>query len=315
MSNKTSMWDLKNKEEYKFEYLEKYFSEKISEKYNFGLSQDKYSGFELSLFKKGNILISQVKVKFNIYKYSIQNDKGETISNMLIMFEKNEQTGFIIEKTAGGALAFLRKLCGIDAGDKEVITAHNYGEAFFDDTLFYWIISNIYTGDSNKSIELKDGSKQINIKSLDGIKGKTPGVFNKVSVEGSDVVNMLTTLSILLESESLTDVNLKFLYANHESIKIDIHINNILKKFLSIDVYEDSYRGDFRNNKFAKSAIIKDGDNLPLRALLLLMIHLEFLPNIKALFNLETLGIDDIKKDLTDKIVEDVTERMKNLKK
>lgn len=139
---------------------------------------------------------------------------------------------------------------------------------------------------------------------MGGLKGKTEGILNRVSTQGNDVINMLTTLSFLLESDQLTEVQLSVSYKEHKNINIKVHLNNISEKFLSIEVREQEYLGKLRD---------ESGNNdKKLSSLILLMTHLDFVPTLSSVC--KTAGVVDVKKDLTESIIDDVSLRINHLK-
>lgn len=121
---------------------------------------------------------------------------------------------------------------------------------------------------------------KIILDSLDGIRGKTSGTLNSVSTQGNDVINMLSTLSFLLESSMLSDITVAFSFNRNDNISTVVHTNNSQSGItqLSIDVSEKKYSGYLRKkaNGFSNS----DLDFKKLRAKILLIVHLEVIPII-----------------------------------
>ena len=224
------------------------------------------------------------------------------------MFEFDSKLGFIVDKAGyANALAFLRELSG--TSKNKTIVCENYDDSIKNGSLFLWMISKIYHNESNVNYDYNGEKKTIDLNSLDGLKGNTRTGLNNVSTQGSDVINMLTTLAFLLESERLTEVGLNISFETHESLQLEIRTHN---QFISLDVKAEDYKGSLYNNDLC----IKDGKvNLAiLRGVILLTVHLSLIPMLSSLYKSETAGAN-IKTELITDIRKDMTDRMRALNK
>lgn len=301
---RTTLWYLDDKEK-SYESIKETFESK-----QFNLNADTYPDFKLELITDSQVLhISNFDISYCLYNYSILTPSYERISNILILFKKGTKIGFIVEKGSYSmALTFLRALCGYTQNEKNVIIPEEYHASFLNGDMFFWIISKIYHDDSDISYTTEDGSKKnFSLDSLDGLKGMQKATLNKVSTQGSDVINMLTTLAFLIESERLTEVSLDTTYDIHDNIKFIIHNH---RKIISLDVDTKSYVGDFSDKDDVKlNGKIND---FKLRALLLLVGHLGFIPMLQSLYQLDA-GNLEVKKDLIIEITEDISNRINEL--
>lgn len=303
--SKTTLWYLSDSSK-TFESLKEQFVE-----HNFSLDEEAYPDFKQELvLNSEKIAISNFEVEFCLYNYSILSATGERISNILILFKKDDKVGFIVEKNSyPGALKLLRALCGYEDKDKNVIISGDYENSFINGKVFFWIISKIYKDDSEISYVIDGTEKKISLDSLDGLKGNAKVTLNNVSTQGSDVINMLTTLAFLIESEKLTEVALVATYDVHKNIKFIIHLHS---RIISIDVDTNNYIGNYKDLEICKT----DGtiDDFKLRAMLLIAGHLGFIPTLQSLYILDASDVE-VKKSLVIDITEDISKRIEELQK
>lgn len=299
MSTKSTLWYL-NDNNLKYETVIKRLNEK-----KFSLNPEHYPDFSLVNKMQDQILdLSGSEIRYNLFDYSIASTTGKRIHNQLIVFDQNDQIGFIVDKSKIG-LHFIRALLGYDSSQKGVVIPAKRDDSFFDGRLFFWIISRIYYDESqidfdsdDKNSSLEDAS--ISFSSLDAVKGKTVASLNTVSTEGSDVIKMLTTLSFLLESDRLTEVSLAMTYKKHRNLKVELRSGSDLVG-VGVDLY--SYDGPYREEKI---------DDPVLRCELLLLTHLDLLPTIQILFKNDSAD-EDIKRDLAVDIVANMKRRLNKL--
>jgi hypothetical protein len=310
---RTTNWIFKNSKK-SFEEWNTFFKQKIQND-NFNLPTEDYPDFKMKLILENYHLdLIGKSITFSSFTWSVLQN-GKRLTYLLIIYKEAENIGIIIEKVTG-ALTFLRLISEFDETSRNDIINREYDDSVFNSELFFWIISKIYNDDSNINFRLDDDKEDgieytIDLNSLDGLKGRTSGILNKVSTEGSDVINMLTTLSFLLESNQLTEVQLGVTYGAHNNFQIIIHLNSAIKKLLSIDVKEKEYFGEFL--KVDTLNDVQTTDKLKLRSALLLMVHLDFFPTLISVFKSDSASTDT-RKDLTESIIEDVSSRLDTLK-
>lgn len=101
---------------------------------------------------------------------------------------------------------------------------------------------------------------ELQLESIKGFRGDTEDLQTKVSAAGESVMNIISTLSFLLESRRLNQIKLESSYAEHENITLILNNDTV-----SIDF--NSYQGSFEQE--ANDSII---------AKLYLLVYLEILP-------------------------------------
>lgn len=270
--SKTTLWYV-NDEKKTFSDFNTILNKKI--KNGFHSQFNDYPGFQMEeLVRDDTLVLDSIKVLYCLYECSVTNSSGDLIHFLIIIFETNGRIGFIIEKTSG-ALKLLRLLFDYGPADKLVITQENYPSSSDVEKIFLLIIYKIYSKSGTITKSYKKKNLKIILDSLDGIKGKTSGTLNSVSTQGNDVINMLSTLSFLLESSMLSDITVAFSFNRNDNISTVVHTNNSQSGItqLSIDVSEKKYSGYLR--KSANGFLGSDLDFKKLRAKILLIVHLE----------------------------------------
>lgn len=275
--SKTTLWYV-NDEKKSFSYFNNILNKKI--KNGFSSKFNTYPGFQMKeLVHDDTLVLDSLSVLYCLYECSVTNSSGDLIRFLIIVFETNGKIGFVIEKTSG-ALKLLRLLFDYGPADKLVITQENYPSSSDIEKIFLLIIYKIYIQAGTVSKSYQNKELKIILDSLDGIRGKTSGTLNSVSTQGNDVINMLSTLSFLLESSMLSDITVAFSFNRNDNISTVVHTNNSQSGItqLSIDVSEKKYSGYLRKkaNGFSNS----DLDFKKLRAKILLIVHLEVIPII-----------------------------------
>ena len=302
----TTLWFIHD-EKKTFEKLTNSLSSK-----QYFVQSDSYPDFEIKcILQTQNMTISDQNIVFNVYQYSFSGPRNSNVrmKGTLIVFKLNGQIGLIVDKAGyPNALSFLRELCSYTEKDKKTVVCEEYDDPIKDGKLFLWMISKIYHKESKIDYEVEDEEKTIELNSLDGVKGHTRTGLNNVSTQGSDVINMLTTLAFLLESERLTVVGLNISFENHQNIQLEINTHS---KLISLDIKPDDYMGAFKQNDIC----MKDGkiDLTILRAMILLVVHLSLIPTLYSLYKSDSAGTN-VKSELISDITDDITERIEALK-
>ncbi|MCH5358522.1 hypothetical protein [Limosilactobacillus reuteri] len=279
-------------------------------------NSDYYPGFEIEKILNSQNSLESVginsDIKFNVYEYSYsfsgQHSSSSRLTGTLILFEFNNKLGFIVDKAGyNNALSFLREL--YKSNKKKTIVPAKYDDSIMNGSLFLWMISKIYNNDSTINYDIGEEKKTITLNSLDGVKGKSRTGLNNVSTQGSDVINMLTTLAFLLESERLTEVGLNISFDTHDSLQLEIKTHN---RIISLDVKPEEYMGPLTNNELCQT---NGKVNLViLRSIILLTVHLSLIPMLYSLYKADIAGTN-VKDDLVSEISADMANRLQRLKK
>lgn len=165
-------------------------------------------------------------VKYNLYTFSVEqipvgverDDDSVTQKNgFIIPYEINGKVKYIINRNSG-TLTLIRKML-FYTGRGEVVKSN----LSFTADKFIWLINKVYNGENL----LEGGSDYLDnlyINSIRGFKGDTEDSLTTISAEGESVMNIISTLSFLIESKNLNQINIDLEYRTHTNI--DITLNN-----------------------------------------------------------------------------------------
>lgn len=128
---------------------------------------------------------------------------------------------YIVTRNSG-AKTMLRKLLGY-SGKGEITRS----PLSFNGDMFVWLINKIYTSD-NMLISESEDLHDLSIDSVRGIKGDTEDYLTKVSAVGESVINIISTLSFLLESQNLNQIKLDIGYGDYSNIDLSLSNKNIV---------------------------------------------------------------------------------------
>lgn len=204
-------------------------------------------------------------ITYNYYTFSVDQipSGAETIDDG--MYRKN---GFVIVYLDSGkvryiisrntyAQTFLRKMLFYTGKGEIVASALN-----FTGDIFVWLISKVYEKDNIFSSE-NEALGDLTIDSIKGFKGDTEDFLAKVSVSGESVMNIISTLSFLVESRNLNQITIALSYLKHSNIEISLNNRNTL------GFNDEEYLGELMQKKHEE-----------LVALCLLLLYTEILPII-----------------------------------
>lgn len=227
-------------------------------------------------FKKETFGSNQINFNFyNISYYRTSNiDNTSTEDNFwIILYTLNQKKYLIINKNSG-ALTLLRKIFGFKGRNEIAQVPHG-----IDSRIIIWLISMVY----NSSADYTNSDKILSIDSINGFKGNTEDLLNTVSADGSGIMNILSTLSFLLESSSLRQIRLTLSFGEHKNLELKIDVNN------TIESNEDKYRGIFLIDEESTTDSVIYNQYL--------LIYNEIIPLIRQWFNESQ---DDEEENLTE---------------
>lgn len=128
--------------------------------------------------------------------------------------------------------------------------------------LFVWLISKVYKGE-NIIESNSDTLADISIDAVRGFKGNTEDLRTKVSASGETVMNIISSLSFLVESQRLNQITLDIAYREHANIEVS------LSNRFTVATSIDRYIGELsKNNSYETLATV------------LLLLYNEILPII-----------------------------------
>lgn len=218
------------------------------------------------LFQITQICDDELKIDDDsIYKYSVfkfkyerlinpnnpnqdRNIRIRTLESYILIYEENEIIHFCINRTGKSALSILRKFNNIDSGEKEIIVAKDYNTSIdFINWLFY----------GNNILNIPDEETKLIINKITGFKGNVTSqeaIASQISGKGNEVMNALSTLAFMFETEEITYVQLKINYMDDHDFEFGLFLNGTLE--FDIDKYEGSLFFGNDITKYAKVLIL-----------------------------------------------------------
>ena len=173
------------------------------------------------------------EIKYNSYKISVDyfqpniDINSEYISKKvwLIVYEVNKKINYIIDRNSDARIIIRRLMSYTGKGEIE----ENNIEFKSDE--FVWLISKVYNQD-NFFEGSNDFLGNLYLNNIKGFKGGTEDFLTKISTEGESVMNIISTLSFLIESKNLNQIDIDFDYKEHTRISVRLNSN---KKGMTVD--------------------------------------------------------------------------------
>lgn len=212
-----------------------------------------------------NFEIREKKYSFNYisYKYD-QFNKGDVQplkkQGFIITYTDGNDVFFIIDQNSS-AQKILRKLLSY-TGRNELVKEV---PAFTSD-FFIWLIKRVFTS-KNKIDAVDEHGNILSLEAIKGFRGNTEDLQNKITASGESVMNLISTLSFLLESKQLDQVKIDIAYPPHENISLKIQ-----QGILEVDT--PSYHGPFETDEQCLKI-----------SKLYLLVYLEIIPLLKQEYN------------------------------
>lgn len=197
-----------------------------------------------------DIVLNGRTVTYNYYTYSVDQIPGGTEdledgtytkTGFLIPYSSNGKIRYIISRNSY-AQTYLRKML-FYTGRGEIV---NNSVGFTGD-IFVWLISKVYSSENQIQSE-SDALVDLSIDSIKGFKGNTEDFLAKVSMSGESVMNIISALSFLIESQNLNQITVDLSYRGHTNIEISLNNKN------TIGFAEDKYLGEL--NQSSREEII-----------------------------------------------------------
>lgn len=204
-------------------------------------------------------------IEYNFYKFSVDFVPGGMLEDDDMIMHR---TGFVIPYLSAGKIRYiidrnsdaqtlLRKMLRY-TGKGEVVRTP---VRVFGD-LFVWLISKVYKGE-NIIESNSDTLADISIDAVRGFKGNTEDLRTKVSASGETVMNIISSLSFLVESQRLNQITLDIAYREHANIEVSLSNRSTVATSI------DRYIGELsKNNSYETLATV------------LLLLYNEILPII-----------------------------------
>lgn len=176
------------------------------------------------------ITLNGRNVSYNMIRYGfdqvtrdgtqpVDDTKAEK-SGFIIAYKTESSLNYIIDQNSS-AQRMLRRLLSYNG--KNELERNMFK---LDDDFFIWLINRMYT--ENRVIEAgSDGAMQYELKLIRSIKGSADDLQTTVSAYGESVMNLLSTLSFLLESDSLKKIQIDLRYTGHENISLVLQSGSV----------------------------------------------------------------------------------------
>lgn len=224
-----------------------------------------YADWEIN--KKFNdnpkIMLNNREISYNLIKYSYNQissgnqpieDRTIPKNGFIVIYSNGVGISYIISRNSD-AMKLLRKM--LKYSGRNEISKNSFD---IESDFFVWLISKVYTGKNIIETE-SETLGNISLDTIKGFKGDTEDLLNKVSATGESVINIISTLSFLLESKNLNQIKLNLEYRNHENIELVLTNNGTVTTAL------ERYQGEY-----------EEFDEDELLAKLYLLIYIEILP-------------------------------------
>lgn len=209
---------------------------------------DPYTGEDLNyeivkVFDDNQILdISGSSITYNYIKYSydtvitqqednpIAAERLKTTYGALVIYSDGARTQYLVDKARGSnALRILRVINNAD--QNKIIEAQPFK---FEEDFFIWLISRFM----NESSVL-DEEKSLRLNRIIGFRGERGERQAILSGSGNEVMNLLSSLSFLIEMDTMTEISTRLEYGN-DTIEIQFY-----SKKSQLDINLVSYVGDY----------------------------------------------------------------------
>lgn len=237
---------------------------------NTELSKSIYSNVSIiKHFEHNNYFeINSKKYQFNYISFSYDkyiNDNDITIvtekainnEGFLIIYSDGIDTSFIINKHTG-ALTVLRLLLGY-TGKNEIMS----DKVEISSDMIIFLISKLYNNEFSYSFMDHDGHvTNLSIDSIIGFRGHTNDTLSTVSAKGDSLMNILSTLSFVLESKLLNQIKLRLTVDDHENIELKISTNGTIDT--DIKTYSGPFKADDQTIRSCKLYIYLYTEILPI---------------------------------------------------
>ena len=238
-----------------------------------------YANLEANKILENNqtLRANQKEITFNVINYAYNQISSETEGNIqpiedrttqksgfVIVYSDQVRVQYIISRNSD-AQHTLRFLLGY-SGKREI----ERNQIDFKSDFFIWLITLIFEG--NNELESENSDKVLSIDDLNGFKGLTEGPLNSVSADGDTVMNILSTLSFLLETQRMKQVKISLKYGEHDKIELVLGSN-------SISTIAKNYSGIFEDDQVVDGMLRTESEQL-IQAKIYLLCYLEILPRM-----------------------------------
>lgn len=213
-------------------------------------------------------------------------------SRLVLYKDKHSEEIYGIFDKNSGAKHLLRQIINPNKNNSVVSIGTDIGS-----NIIIWIIKTIYeNGDSN--------SDNISLNYVTGFKGSTTDNVNTVNIRGDGTLNLLSSLSFLLESNKLNNVTVDLSYGDDNPIiQLDLSTNTVSLKH---------YKGIYSKEEYTNY------NDAHLFAVKMLFVYIVVIPDLVQSFENYKVDLDvdgrTIYLSFIDKIKKDINLRISQKK-
>lgn len=203
-----------------------------------------------------------------------------SITDLYIFVLTNESiTQFIINKSSndGTGKTLLRNLLDYDGRNELELNNINL---LLDEDFYLWLFHTV--------LNRRDSEDEIVIESIEGYRGGNSNSLAHVTGIGSEVLNLLSTLTFIFESERINRVKVIIKHKSHK-FSIDLYQNGNLK--ISFSEYEGNYDELARYESMAN--IIFD-------------VMLIVLPKLSSVYNNDDWDLSEFKENIGKEVIKKI---------
>lgn len=286
-------------------------TEEIIDRYKEGTLEDKkpkslsYINWEISKeFEEHKTFeISSQTLDYNVIKFKFQKKSPgiEDLSNhegFIIVYLIDNKLYYISSRNSD-AKTITRRLLGYTGKEEIIEYTHK-----IENDLIFWMIHKVYT--QNNILDIDGDNKKLSIDGIKAFKGNSQDLLTTVTADGESVMNIISTMSFLLERGKIDSIVIEASYIDHDSIEVVLGTNN----YPSINI--ESYIGKYDNDEY------KDQREW----LLYILLFIELLTNITQVYMDELDSgtwyenkYEEFLKDVADDLMTEVKLKIKDLDK
>lgn len=213
-----------------------------------------YSNWEIckEFENSATINLNSREIQYNLIRYEYDQvspgsqpieDRTVKKDGFIIVYATSGTVNYIINRNTD-AMKLLRKMLNYSGKNEILKNAFNIESDFF-----VWLIRKMYIGESIIATE-SEKLEDLSIDSIKAFKGDTEDFLNKVSAQGESVINIISTLSFLLESKNVNQITVDIQYGEHENIELVLNNKDILST--NMGEYQGCFEVESENVSLAK---------------------------------------------------------------